>query len=66
MIIQSIKCYCKGNFGFDNNEAERFIKSYESLKSFLCLNYNIPIEQSALLNDVENSTVQSNSSDEEE
>lgn len=43
MIIQAIKCYCKGNFGFDNNEAERFIKSYESLKSFLCLNYNIPL-----------------------
>lgn len=43
MISQAIKCYCKGYFGFDNNEAERFIRSYESLKSFLCLNYNVPL-----------------------
>ncbi len=39
MIIQAITYYCKANFGYDNPDAERFQKSYESLKSFLCLNY---------------------------
>ena len=35
MIIQAITCYCKAYFGFDNTDAERYIKSYESLKAFL-------------------------------
>ena len=43
MIIQTIKCYCKANFGYDNTDADRYIKSYDSLKSFLCLNYNKPL-----------------------
>lgn len=43
MIIQTVISYCKAYFGFDNSEADRYIKSYESLKSFLCLNYNEPI-----------------------
>ena len=34
MIIQAITYYCKANFGYDNPDAERFQKSYESLKSF--------------------------------
>ena len=45
MIIQTVICYCKANFGYDNSDAERYIRSYESLKSFLCLNYNIPLNQ---------------------
>jgi len=44
MIIQAITCYCKAYFGFDNTDAERYIKSYESLKAFLCLNYNKPLK----------------------
>lgn len=39
IIVQTIISYCKGNFGYDNPDAERYIKSYESLKIFLCLNY---------------------------
>ena len=30
---------CKSNFGLDNDESEKWLLSYESLKSFLCLNY---------------------------
>lgn len=41
MIIQAIVTYCKAYFGFDNPDAERYIRAYESLKSFLCLNYNV-------------------------
>lgn len=38
MLIQAIIMYCKGNFGFDNSEAERYINSYNSIKAFLCTN----------------------------
>lgn len=37
MITQAIILYCKANFGFDNSEADRYQKAYESLKSFLTL-----------------------------
>lgn len=37
MIVQAVTNYCKANFGFDNNEAERFLATYNSIKSFLCL-----------------------------
>lgn len=37
MITQAVVLYCKANFGFDNSEAERYQKAYESLKSFLSL-----------------------------
>jgi len=43
IIIQTIISYCKAYFGYDNPDAERYIRSYESLKSFLCLNYNVPL-----------------------
>lgn len=45
IISRTIMCYCKAYFGFDNTEADRYIKSFESLKSFLCLNYKEPISQ---------------------
>ena len=38
MIIQTVVSYCKAFFGFDNSDAERYIRSYESLKTFLCSN----------------------------
>lgn len=38
MIIQAVILYCKAYFGFDNADADRYIKSYESLKTFLCTN----------------------------
>ena len=28
----AVMTYCKGNFGFDNPEAPRFLESYESIK----------------------------------
>ncbi len=39
IIIRAIIFYCKSNFGLDNDEHEKWLLSYESLKSFLCLNY---------------------------
>lgn len=45
IIAQTIISYCKGNFGYDNPDAERYLKSYESLKIFLCLNYKSPINE---------------------
>lgn len=39
IIIRIIIFYCKSNFGLDNDESEKWLFSYESLKSFLCLNY---------------------------
>lgn len=38
MIIQAIVNYCKAYFGYDNADAERYIKTYESIKTFLCSN----------------------------
>lgn len=38
MITQAIILYCKANFGFDNNESQRFMESYNSLKAFMCTN----------------------------
>lgn len=40
MILQAIILYCKAHFGFDNSEAERYMKSYESTKIFLVTNIN--------------------------
>jgi uncharacterized phage protein (predicted DNA packaging) len=37
LIKRAIVTYCKANFGWDNPEAERFQKSYESLKNHLSL-----------------------------
>lgn len=38
MLKHAIIVYCKSNFGFDNSEAERLNRSYESIKSFLTTN----------------------------
>ena len=32
LIQRAVIFYCKGHFGFDNPEAERFLRSYEMLK----------------------------------
>ena len=37
LIKQAIILYCKANFGFDNQEADRFNRSYDLLKSNLSL-----------------------------
>lgn len=39
LIIQAIIFYCKGNFGFDNTEADRWLKCYDLTKQLLCLSY---------------------------
>lgn len=39
LIAQTIVNYCKANFGF-GEDAERYQKSYESNKAFLCFSYN--------------------------
>ena len=37
LILRAVITYCKANFGYDNNEAERFQKSYDMLKQHLSL-----------------------------
>ena len=37
LIERAIIFYCKGHFGFDNPEADRFLRSYEMLKQHLSL-----------------------------
>ena len=37
LIKQAVKLYCKGNFGYGGDDAERFQKSYESLANSLSL-----------------------------
>lgn len=37
LIERAVVFYCKGHFGFDNPEADRFLKSYEMLKQHLSL-----------------------------
>lgn len=37
LIKRAIITYCKGNFGYNNQEAERFLESYEKLKAHLAL-----------------------------
>lgn len=37
LIKRAIIVYCKANFGFDNDEAERFQKSYDLLKQHLSM-----------------------------
>lgn len=47
MIIQAVTNYCKAYFGFDNSDAERYIRSYESIKTFLCSNIEYINSQSS-------------------
>ena len=37
LIIRAITTYCKANFGYDNNEADRFQKSYDMLKMHMTM-----------------------------
>lgn len=43
LIQQAIKTYCKANFGLDNNDSEKYQKSYDMLKQHLalCGDYNV-------------------------
>ena len=40
MLKTAIITYCKGNFGYDNPEAERFIASYELQKQKLAISHH--------------------------
>jgi len=37
LITRAIITYAKANFGYDNKDAERFLRSYEMLKQHLSL-----------------------------
>lgn len=37
LIIRAVITYCRANFDPTNNDYERFLQSYESLKTHLCL-----------------------------
>lgn len=36
---QAIILYCKATFGYDNNEADRFMQSYEHIKKKIAITY---------------------------
>lgn len=36
LVKQCILFYCKGHFGFDNSDAERFLNAYDLMKQHLC------------------------------
>ena len=42
LIIQAVKVYCKANAGLNNDDSEKFQRSYNSLKTHLslCGDYN--------------------------
>lgn len=44
LIKRAITVYCKANFGYDNADAERFQKSYDSLKSHITLSQEYTVE----------------------
>lgn len=37
LIRRAVVVYCKANFGWDNQEGEKFQNSYDMLKKHLCL-----------------------------
>ncbi|MFD1442794.1 head-tail connector protein [Thermoactinomyces vulgaris] len=37
LIKRAITIYCKAHFGYDNPEADRFLRAYDSLKMHLSL-----------------------------
>lgn len=43
IIQRAIILYCKANFGLDNKDSEKYQRSYDLLKSSLCLcgDYNV-------------------------
>lgn len=43
LIQRAIVIYCKANFGMDNNDSEKYQKSYDLLKQSLslCGDYNV-------------------------
>lgn len=46
LIKRAITLYCKGHFGYDNPDAEKFIASYEKLRDHLSLSsdYQVVVE----------------------
>lgn len=40
LIKQAIISYCKGNFGYDNPDSEKFKQSYSLLKQHLAIAYS--------------------------
>ena len=48
LFIRAVTTYCKAQFGYDNKDAEKFQKSYESLRDHmsLCEEYTVlPVEE---------------------
>jgi len=43
LIKRAIILYCKGHFGYDNPDAEKFIKSYQALNYHLALSIDYQI-----------------------
>lgn len=44
LIKRAIILYCKGHFGLDNNESEKYISAYENIKIHLCLSQEYTVE----------------------
>lgn len=45
LILQAVKVYCKANAGLNNDDSEKFQRSYNSLKTHLslCGDYNVHV-----------------------
>lgn len=47
LIKRAITVYCKANSGFDNPDADRLQRSYESIKAHLTLSQEYTVESDA-------------------
>lgn len=45
IIMQAIKTYVKGHFGYDNPDADKFKESYSLLKQHLAISYREDTEE---------------------
>lgn len=45
LILRAVTIYCKAQFGLENTESDKFQRSYDSLKTHLCLagDYNVNV-----------------------
>jgi hypothetical protein len=49
LIKRAVVCYCKANFGWNNEDAERLTKSYDMLKAHLTLASDYTVEPEAVV-----------------
>lgn len=48
LVKRAIIFYVKANFGLDNSESDKYSKSYEALKTHLCLSKEYTVEEATV------------------